>query len=174
MKTSSRKIVIYINYNATFDIVTQITLTTTFINKLNLKFIRAFDYIQRFNLKIRHKSSKQHIVSNVLFKLFSDNIEHKIVVDEIDDELNVLFIASLIEINEVFRKRILNDYKIDFNWQRIIDVLNNDNENVAKLFFCKKKKNDFIFRFDNVITSDYVYKSRCLCIFYSVIQNILH
>ena len=115
MKTSSRKIVIYINYNATFDIVTQITLTTTFINKLNLKFIRAFDYIQRFNLKIRHKSSKQHIVSNVLFKLFSDNIEHKIVVDEIDDELNVLFIASLIEINEVFRKRILNDYKIDFN-----------------------------------------------------------
>ena len=45
VKISSRKIVIYIDYNATFDIATQITLTTIFINKLNLKFIRASDYI---------------------------------------------------------------------------------------------------------------------------------
>ena len=115
MKISSKKIVIYIDYNATFNIVIQITLTIIFINKLNLRFIRVFDYIQRFNLKIRYKLNKQHIVSNVLFKFFNDNIEYKIVVDKIDDELNVLFIASLIEINKIFRKRILNNYKIDFN-----------------------------------------------------------
>ena len=124
-------------------------------------------------MKIRYKSDKQHIVSNVLFKFFNNNIEHKIVVNKVDDELNVLFIVSLIEMNEVFRKRILNNYKTDFNWQRIIDVLNNDDENVAKLSFCKKK-NNLIFRFDDVITSDHVYESRRLCISYLIIQNILH
>ena len=115
MKISLKKIVIYIDYNVTFNIAIQITLTIIFTNKLNLKLIRAFNYIQRFNLKIRYKSNKQHIISNVLFKFFNNNIEFNIAVDEVNDELNVLFIVSLIEINEIFRKRILNNYKIDFN-----------------------------------------------------------
>ena len=53
---------------------------------------------------------KQYIILNVFFRLFNDNDKSKI-----DDKLNMLFIASLIKINEVFRKRLLNDYKIDFN-----------------------------------------------------------
>ena len=110
VKASLKKTIIYTNYEVAFDIALQTTLFTIFINKLNLKFIRVSDYIQRFNLNIRYKLDKQYIVSNVLFKLFSDNIEFKNV-----DNLNVLFIALLVEINKAFRKRLLNDYKFDFN-----------------------------------------------------------
>ena len=84
-----------------------------FTNKLNLKLIRAFDYIQRFNLKIRYKLNKQYIVLNALFKFFSDNVKLKIVNDE--NELNTLFTVFLIEINEAFRKHIINNYKFDLN-----------------------------------------------------------
>ena len=73
-----------------------------------------------------------------------------------------------------FKQRILNDYKIDFNWKRISKQLNVEisNEIVANLFFCKKK-NDFIFRSNDFITDDHVYESRKLCISHSVVQNIL-
>ena len=39
--------------------------------------------------------------------------------------------------------------------------------------FFFKKKNDLIFRFDDIITDDHVYESRRLCISHSIIQNIL-
>ena len=110
MKALLKKTIIYTNHEVAFNIVSQTTLFIIFIDKLNFKFIRVFDYIQRFNLNIRYKFNKQHIVSNVLFKLLNNNIEFKNV-----DNLNVLFIASLIEINKIFRKRLLNDYKFDFN-----------------------------------------------------------
>ena len=112
-----------------------------------MRLIRVFDYIQRFNLNIRHKSNKQHVVSNVLSRFFNDNIDSKI--DETKNELNALFIVSFVEMNEVFRKRIINDYKSNLNWKRIIEVLNVDDENVAKLFFCKKKMISF---FDKTIS----------------------
>ena len=95
---------------ATLDIATQIILIITFTNKLNLRLIRVFHYIQRFNLNIRHKSKKQHIVSNILFRLIIDN--HESTTKK--NELNVLFIVFLIEMNKVFRKRLIDEYKSNF------------------------------------------------------------
>ena len=100
MKVFFKNIIIYTNYNFALDIAIQITLSTNFTNKLNLKLIRVFDYIQHFNLKIRYKFDKQHIVLNVLFKFFSDNVKLKIINNK--NELNALFTVFLIEINEVF------------------------------------------------------------------------
>ena len=170
VEISSSKTIIYIDHEIALDIITQITLTIIFIDKLNLKLIRVFDYIQRFNLNIRHKLDKQHVVSNALSRFFSDNIDSKI--DETKNELNALFIVSLIKMNEAFRKRIIDDYKSDLNWKRITKILNVDDENVAKLFFCKK--NNLIFRQNDFIIDDHVYESRRFCISHFVIQNIFH
>ena len=113
IKTSnqSTSIVIYIDHGAAFDIAKQTSLFTSFTNKLNFRLMRALNYIQRFNLDIRHKSSKQHIISNVFSRLTSDNIN----VFNHDNELNALFTISLIEMNSNFKQRILNDYKSDLN-----------------------------------------------------------
>ena len=134
-----------------------------FIDKLNLYLMRAFDYLQYFNLNIRHKFEKQHIIFNVLFKLLSDNNSQKLFAN---DELNALhifsksfakkffvnmmhFITSLIEMNSKFKQRIVKDYKSNLNWQRIFVISNkndDDDENVVKLSFYRK--NNLIFRFD--------------------------
>ena len=121
MKTFISTTIIYINHNAALEIAKRISLIITFMNKLNFCLIKTFDYFQRFNLNIRHKSEKQYIISDVLSQLTFANIIAKFLTNIIakffanKNELNVLFIISLIEINEVFRKRIINDYKNDLN-----------------------------------------------------------
>ena len=114
VEVSNNKTVIYIDHDVALDIVAQITLTTISIDKLNLRLVRASNYIQRFNLNIRHKFDKQHIVSNVLFRLINVNINASIK-DFDDDEFDALFIMSLVEMNSMFKQRILDDYKTDLN-----------------------------------------------------------
>ena len=95
-------IIIYTNHDVAINIAKQTTLTIIFIDKFNFWLIRAFDYIQRFNLDIKHKFEKQHIISNVLFKFVNDNINSSIKnIDE--NEFNVLFTIFLIEINSIFK-----------------------------------------------------------------------
>ena len=168
---------IYIDHDAVLDIAKQTSLTISFIDKLNLRLMRTSNYIQRFNLNIRHKLEKQHVVSNALSRLATNNVLESVLQKSFtnEDELNALFIMFLIEINVDFKQRILNNYKSDLNWQRVIFVLEaNDNydENVATLSFYKEK-NDLIFRFDDYITESHDYESNRLCISYSVIQEML-
>ena len=165
------KIVIYTNHDAILDIINQTSLITSFIDKLNLRLVKISNYIQRFDLDIRHKFDKQHIVSNALFRLINDNVNAS---NHDDDELNALFIISFIEMKSKFKQRILNDYKIDANWKRISKQLNAEinNEIAANLSFCRRE-NDFIFRSNDFTTDDHVYEFRRLCIFHSIVQNIL-
>ena len=138
MKSFFISIVIYTNHDVALNIIKQTTFTTFFIDKLNFRFIRTSNYIQRFNVELRHKSNVQHIISNAFFRFVSLNIEQKLVDDE--EELNVLFTTILIKMNEVFRNRLLKDYRNDFSWKRIFDLLNAqiNIENNVSFFFIEK------------------------------------
>ena len=156
-------IIVYIDHDVALSIFKQISMIIISIDKLNLRLVRTSNYIQRFDLKLRHKSEKTHIISDALSRLISIDI----IVELVEDKLNALFIIAVIDLNEVFRKRIMNEYIIDLNWKKISQILNSNNiENSAKLLLYQE--NDLIFRFDN-----HVYKSHRLCISWSVIKNIL-
>ena len=163
--------IIYIDYDAALNIAKQTSLFIIFTNKFNLRLIKAFDYLQRFNLNIRHKSNKQHIVFDALFRLTSTNITKMFHNEKFfaNDELDVLFIAFLIKMNDEFRNKIFNDYQTDLNWQKINATLNIEND--AKLSFYRK--NDFIYRSNDFIIEFHVYELKRLCIFHSIIENIL-
>ena len=163
--STEKFIIIYTDHDVALSIFKQISMIIIFTDKLNLRLIKVSDYIQRFELKLRHKSDKAHIIFNTLFKFVSINIIIDTTHDE--NELDALFITAVIDLNKVFRKKIMNKYNIDLNWKKISHILNaNSIENNAKLSFYRE--NDFIFRFD-----DHVYKSHRLCILWSVIKNIL-
>ena len=172
VEISSNKTIVYIDHEFALNIVNQITMTTISIDKFNLRLVRAWNYIQRFNFDIRHKLDKQHIVFDVLSRLVNDNINASMIKNFDESELNALFTISLIEMKKDFRNRIFDDYKIDLNWQKINQILNVDDENVAKLFFCREK-NDLIFRSNDFIIDDHVYEFRRFCIFHFVVSNIL-
>ena len=173
MKAFTSVTMIYIDHDVALKIVKQISLITIFINKLNLRLIRVSDYLQRFNLNIRHKLKKQHIISDILSRLIFVNIVAKSFTNTKsfanENELNILFIASLMKMNEVFRKRITDDYKNDLNWQKIEVILNIEND-VKFLFF---RENDLIFRMNDFIIKSHAYESRKLCILHSIIANIM-
>ena len=71
-----------------------------------------------------------------------------------------------------FRRKLIANYVTDFNWKKIFDVLNNQiTENNARFSFYRK--NDFIFRSNDVTFDDHAFESRRLCIFATIISNIL-
>lgn len=164
--------IIYIDHEAFLSIAKQITLSTFFTDKFNLRLIRASDYIQRFDLDIRHKSEKLHIVFDALSRLFiSDAISKpaRIDYDEFDAlHVKVMFTAFLIEIDDNFRKRIIDEYVKNQDWRKIIKVLDNVDKDQTKISFIRE--NDVIFKKKIDDTS---FVSRRICISHSAIKNIL-
>ena len=131
-----------------------------FIDKLNLRFVKIFDYIQRFELNIRHKSNKQHIVSNILFKLININIDT--IFDE--NELNVLFITILIEVEKNFFKKIIENYFIDLNWIFFCCVKQAKRRKRRTIFFIKKSTNSFFVQTNLSLTITRM--SRVVCVYF--------
>ena len=174
-------IVIYIDHDVTLNIVKQITLSSFSTNKLNFRLVRVNDYIQRFDLNIRHKSNKFHLVSNVLSKLINLNDSSTSSKEELDaffilvdvdtnhSNVDVYLICSLMKMNDVFRQKILNDYKIDSNWNRILNVLNIEND--VNLSF-ERENHELVFRIDDSI-DDHAFTSRRLCVSDAIVKNVL-
>ena len=111
---ASMKTIIYTNHAITLSIVKQSILTTSFIDKLNLRLVRASKFFNRFDFNIRHKFDKKHVVSDALSRLSNVNFETHF---KSKDELDVLHIyqaiVSLIHFNDEFRNKILDDYDND-------------------------------------------------------------
>lgn len=59
------KIIIYINYIVIINIIKQFNLMISLINKLNLRLIRVSKFFNKFDLDIRHKLKKKHIVFDI-------------------------------------------------------------------------------------------------------------
>ncbi len=59
--------------------------------RLNLRLVRASQFLQQFKLNVRHKPGKEHIVPDALSRLASANTGQ---VDPHHSELDVLFAYS--------------------------------------------------------------------------------
>jgi hypothetical protein len=121
MIESSKKLtILFTDHEFALNIVKQTSLIITSIDRLNLRLIRAFEYIQRFNLIIKHKSNKQHIVSDALSRLVSENDDSNTLESK---ELNALFIITLVEMSSEFKFKIIFEYFSDSRWKKLILML---------------------------------------------------
>lgn len=65
---------IQIDHFVIFDIIKQNSIVfITSIMRINVKFVKNFQFFRQFNLKIRYKSEKKHIILNALFRLTNVN-----------------------------------------------------------------------------------------------------
>ena len=103
--------IIFIDHETVLKIIKQISMIIVFIDKLNLRFVKTFDYIQRFDVELRHKSNKQHIVFDALSRFVNFNID----IASSKKKLNVFFIIVLMKIEEIFRRKFVANYIIDLN-----------------------------------------------------------
>ena len=138
VQDSHHRVIIQTNHQAIVDICEQILITS--INstlRMNIRLIRASQFLNQFNLNIKYKSKKDHIISNALSRLASVNIE---LLSKKHSELNILYTynTTLIEMFEKFRKKIIEDYEKNPIWKRILTtVLTNEalEKNAADLSF---------------------------------------
>ena len=122
--------IIYIDYETAIDINKQKFLIIFFTNKLNLRLIKIFNYVQRFNFIIRHKSKKKRIVFDALFRPMTKKpnfvffekklnalttfVQNKILNVNDANIINVFSLSLVVEISKKFQKRIKNDYQKKF------------------------------------------------------------
>ena len=85
-------------------------MSLSIIDKLNLRFVRTFQYFSQFSLDIRHRVDKLNIVFDVLSRLAivveqNDDLDED-TLDEIDvyvDDANTLIVIKLVK--HIERKR---------------------------------------------------------------------
>ena len=105
-------VVVYIDYSAAVSISRQISLTTSSTDKLNLRLVRASQYLSMFDLFVRHKANKTNIVSNTLSRL-QDSVSITINEPEVLEALYeqaVKVTASLMNIVTHKNSSLLESY----------------------------------------------------------------
>ncbi len=167
MVDTAPKTIIYTDHGAALGIAKQTTLTTSSTDKLNLRLVRASDYIQRFqNVEFRYKMGSKHIIPDALSRLPQKNTE----LDYSTGQLDALWAHAysttvLVEMSSELKERILDGYKDDPDWTRLLEVLkNNDDagEDAANLPFYRGT-DGLIWRIDDV-TSDHAFAPERLCV----------
>jgi hypothetical protein len=118
IRASRHLTIIWTNHSTIASIVKQIKMSISNIDKLNLRLVRVEMYLSQFDLNIRHKSNRDHIISNALSRLFSFDNEEKFRKNLDVDTLNDIktYVETLIKMFSAFKDKQIQTYKIDREW----------------------------------------------------------
>jgi hypothetical protein len=118
--------IIWIDHSATTSIVKQIKLITSNSDKLNLRLVWVDMYLSQFDLDIRHKSEKDHVISDALSRLSAWNDDEekitKISNSNILDDIDAYF-EILVKMSSQFKNRLVQNYKTDKQWSALYEML---------------------------------------------------
>lgn len=137
-------VVIYTDHSAAVPISRQTTLTTSSTDKLNLRLVRASQYLSSFNLAIRHKTGKSNVVPDALSRLLGTDSGSSVegildvlyghAVETLDSDLNldcvteveVIYHITLVEMSDDFKARFRQAYEADDQWKKVLAILRKD------------------------------------------------
>ena len=143
VKLAKTSTIVYTDHAAIVLIARQTNLMTTkATDKLNLQIIWALKYLQQFNLDIRHKPGKTHIIPDALSCLASCKETAR---SNVKDELEALAAAvqeiwanptTLVELSNDFNENLKTGYKNNLSWTCVQNIVTSNNSlkaNAAKL-----------------------------------------
>ena len=174
-------IIIYIDHSIVVSIFKQIILITFNIDKLNLRLVRASQYLFNFNIIIRHKFDKFNVIFDALSRLSNKtttNVTNKIEILDVlykhfvkltNEKFRTTIIQNLsIVIYHVILMKIFDDFK---NRLKIVYITNDYWRKILKII-----KNDFESIDDNVVvineqSRDIRFKLRNDLIYYTFDEN---
>ena len=169
IRSSKHFIIIYTNHETNFMIVAETKLSTININKLNMKFIKAFIYCFQFRIKMRHKFKKFNVVSNALSKL-SIKLNNKSINSLNIDAKNsktdqiYIYIITFVEISLEFKKKLIDKYVKNSAWKKLKPMLKQLKKRIEKKMTSEKSSNIDI---DFTLKNDLIYHvkdNKRLCI----------
>jgi hypothetical protein len=124
IRASHHFTIIWTNHSATTVIVKQSKMTTFNTDKLNLRLVRVEMYLSQFDLDVRHKSERDHVILDALSRLSSFD-EGKSSKDSNSDTLDDIdvYVETLIEMFSNFKARLISAYEIDREWSALYVML---------------------------------------------------
>ena len=137
IETIKSIIVVFTNHVVNTFIAKQTTMNSNNTDKLNLRLVRAFVYLSQFRLKMKYKSEKNHVVSNALSRLTSDNEQidkssedrldlntyHEKIIDPSNNFDCYALQETLIAMSKNLKKEIKNEYQREKTWRNMIEML---------------------------------------------------
>ncbi len=126
-------------------------------------------YLSQFELDVRYKSERDHVISDALFRLSSfDNSTEKI--SNTLKNVNA-YVEIMIEMSSSFKNRLIEEYKTDKQRSSLYEMLNNSQKNStieqsahSEIEF--ERKNDLVYHLNRTTSKV------CLCISKSLMQDI--
>ena len=117
------------NHSAILDITKQSSIVfMSSTMRINVCLVRVSQFLRQFNLDVRHKPVKEHIVSDALLCLTSAN-HGKETAEYL--ELDTLYTCSLVGISGDFRSRLVEGYKKNPWFRRLLQQID-DNKDLGK------------------------------------------
>ena len=119
-------VVVYTNHSAAVLISRQTSLTTSSTNKLNLRLIRASQYLLMFDLSVRYKAGKTNIVLNALSRLLGNTTVTNLDPRELkalNADLLISYYVTLVEILDNFKSRLIATYANDQQQNKVLNIL---------------------------------------------------
>ena len=143
VESSQKAVIIQTDHSAILDIMRQSSIVATSSTlRMNVRLVRASQFLRQFRLEVRHKPGKEHVVPDALSRLASANTTSSLSEDH--SELDVLyacatqaidihdvqhggyeFSSTQVQMSEIFRNRLAEGYRNDPRWSKIIKVLDN-------------------------------------------------
>ena len=142
---SSRKppTIIYTDHSAAVPISRQTTMSSSSTDKLNLRLVRASQYLSQFNLLVKYKAGKANIVPDALSRLqgappstsdSSVSTLDALCADAFVElglreasmnsvKSSAAYHITLVEMSQSFKDRLMLAYKEDKQWNKVLVVL---------------------------------------------------
>jgi hypothetical protein len=123
IKTFKYSTIIWIDHAVTTVIVKQTKMITSNTDKLNLRLVRVEMYLSQFELDIRHKFDRDHVISDALFRLssFDEKFMKNQNIDTLDDIET--YVDTLMKMTSQFKNRLVQDYKTNKQWSFLYEML---------------------------------------------------
>ena len=145
MELSKHAVVIQTNHLAILDIMKQSSITlTTSTMRMNVRLVCASQFLCPFQSNVRHKPGKEHIVPDALSSLASvtkstlpkDHLKLDVLyacaTQALPSETLYSYTATMIEMSESFRDRLLLGYNTDPHWKRIASIIDDNAKHNGK------------------------------------------
>lgn len=131
MKSSKHPIVIYMDHGANAAIANQTKLSTTSIDRLNMKLVRASTYLSQFRVEVKHRPGKTNIMPDALSRLPAKTINSEVILDQ-PGFAHHTENGILLQLSPEFKKSLIQGYSEDKSWADIKTMLTNLNNRLTK------------------------------------------